>query len=53
MDPLTVLFSLTCIGVGGGVGYWLKKADDKNPKQQIIHISTVKLVLCKTRLEMY
>jgi tetratricopeptide (TPR) repeat protein len=29
MDPLTVLFSLTCIGVGGGVGYWLKKADDK------------------------
>ena len=29
MDPLTVLFSLTCIGVGGGVGYWLKRADDK------------------------
>jgi tetratricopeptide (TPR) repeat protein len=29
MDPLTVIFSLTCIGVGGGVGYWLKKADDK------------------------
>ena len=29
MEPLTVLFSLTCIGVGTGVGYWLKRADDK------------------------
>ncbi|MFQ3317408.1 MAG: tetratricopeptide (TPR) repeat protein [Candidatus Poseidoniaceae archaeon] len=27
MDPLTAAFGLACIGVGGGAGFWLKKAD--------------------------
>ena len=29
MDPLTAAFGLACIGVGGGAGYWLKKADER------------------------
>jgi len=29
MDPLTAVFGLACIGVGGGAGFWLKKADER------------------------
>ena len=29
MDPLTAAFGLACIGVGGGAGFWLKKADER------------------------
>lgn len=29
MEPLTVAFGLACISAGGGVGFWLKRADDR------------------------
>lgn len=29
MEPLTVAFGLACMSVGGGVGFWLKKADER------------------------